>query len=237
MSERTCAVDTCGGKHEARGWCSIHYDRWRATGDPLGSRIPDMPPDRPGEHWMPIPGYEGTYEASSLGRIRSLNRVITDRRGKARSLRGQILRANKNLAGRPMVQLYAGGRARPLLVQTLVLLAFVGPRPPGHEGCHGDGNPANNHVGNLRWDTRRENTLDRERHGTNHQRNKTHCPHGHRLAEPNLTTWAAARRHRMCRACSLAYGMRSKAKRRGRPSPFDFQEDADRRYAAIMSQA
>lgn len=39
MGDRTCTVKGCDKPHEARGWCPAHYQRWRATGDPLGSKI------------------------------------------------------------------------------------------------------------------------------------------------------------------------------------------------------
>lgn len=47
-----------------------------------------------------------------------------------------------------------------------VLIAFVGPCPPGMEACHNDGNCLNDHVGNLRWDTSVANKADMKRHGT-----------------------------------------------------------------------
>lgn len=50
-------------------------------------------------------------------------------------------------------------------VHRLVLEAFVGQCPEGLEGCHNDGNPANNQVGNLRWDTHTSNEADKIRHG------------------------------------------------------------------------
>ena len=51
-------------------------------------------------------------------------------------------------------------------IHVLVLEAFVGPRPDGHEACHNDGNTHNNDVSNLRWDTPANNQQDRVRHGT-----------------------------------------------------------------------
>lgn len=52
-------------------------------------------------------------------------------------------------------------------VHSLVLHAFIGPRPtPQHDSCHTDGNARNNHLSNLRWDTRQANADDRMRHGT-----------------------------------------------------------------------
>lgn len=57
-------------------------------------------------------------------------------------------------------------------VHRLLLLAFVGPPPlPRMDTCHGDGNPQNNTLENLRWGTRRENVADTRRHGRSHDRN------------------------------------------------------------------
>lgn len=50
-------------------------------------------------------------------------------------------------------------------VHTLILTTFIGPCPPGLECCHDDGNPANNALTNLRWDTPKANAEDRKRHG------------------------------------------------------------------------
>lgn len=50
-------------------------------------------------------------------------------------------------------------------VHRLVLLAFVGPCPPGMECCHADGDRTNNVLGNLRWDTSFNNHVDRKHHG------------------------------------------------------------------------
>jgi hypothetical protein len=58
------------------------------------------------------------------------------------------------------------GRRYDFYVHTLVLEAFVGPRPPRMQACHDDGNTANNGVGNLRWDTPKKNAADKYRHGT-----------------------------------------------------------------------
>jgi hypothetical protein len=51
-------------------------------------------------------------------------------------------------------------------VHRIVLEAFVGPCPGGWQCCHNDGDTSNNSVGNLRWDTPRENNADKIRHGT-----------------------------------------------------------------------
>lgn len=49
----------------------------------------------------------------------------------------------------------------PRAVHLYVLETFVGPRPEGMQACHGDGDPANNRLSNLRWDTCSNNNLDK----------------------------------------------------------------------------
>lgn len=53
-------------------------------------------------------------------------------------------------------------------VHTLVLEAFIGPRSENHVCCHGNGNPVDNRLANLRWDTEKANAEDAIRHGTHH---------------------------------------------------------------------
>lgn len=59
-----------------------------------------------------------------------------------------------------------GQTHRQTYVHRLVLEAFVGPCPPGMECCHNDGDPSNNALANLRWDTSASNNADKIRHGT-----------------------------------------------------------------------
>lgn len=112
------------------------------------------------EIWKDIPGLEGEYQASTLGRIRSLDRKVHVGRSNAyRTMRGRILRPGKqNKSGHLTVVL---GRAHGSMpVHTAVALTFIGPRPQGMDVCHNDGNPENNRVENLRYDTRTENIFD-----------------------------------------------------------------------------
>jgi hypothetical protein len=74
-----------------------------------------------------------------------------------------------NKRGYGQVLLYDGSGRVMKMVHHLVLAAFVSPRPEGMEGCHNDGNPANNALSNLRWDTPKGNHADRKKHGTNGQ--------------------------------------------------------------------
>jgi hypothetical protein len=118
------------------------------------------------EVWKNIPGYEGQYQVSTLGNVRSLDRVITCEgkvKGKYTSLRkGKLLRPGRSISGHLTTAL---GRNNSRCVHELVLLAFVGPAPVKHECRHLNGNPADNRLENLKWGTRSENIKDKTAHG------------------------------------------------------------------------
>jgi hypothetical protein len=121
------------------------------------------------EEWRPVVGLEGAYEVSNFGRVRSLDRIIRHGRGKAlRQIRGRMLRQGRMKSGHFVVAVVGRKTKRneTSLVHHLVLEAFKGPRPQGQECLHGDGDPTNNHIDNLRWGTRQENVDDAKRHGT-----------------------------------------------------------------------
>lgn len=109
-----------------------------------------------GEVWRAVVGYQGLYEVSDHGGVRSKSR-----QGSA----GGILSISPDKRGYMKVSLYNKGR-KARWVHTLVLEAFVGPRPPGQMGCHKNGNPSQNYLSNLRWDTRESNYDDSRLHGT-----------------------------------------------------------------------
>ena len=102
------------------------------------------------EEWRPIPGYEGRYEVSDFGRVRSFYR------------RPRILAGSKQ-DGYILVALCRDGTRRTCGVHRIVLFAFVGPPPPKHECAHWDGDPSNNRLGNLRWATKKDNIVDSRR--------------------------------------------------------------------------
>lgn len=103
------------------------------------------------EKWLPIPGYDG-YEVSDQGRVRSY------RRGQP-----SIIGSTKD--SYPNVLLYNGRARRRFTVHSLVMLAFVGPRPDGQEVRHLNGSPKDNRLVNLKYGTSKENSADCEAHG------------------------------------------------------------------------
>lgn len=168
------------------------------------------------ENWRPVVGYEGSYEVSDAGRVRSVERRIVQRNGHPLTVRPRVLRqydAGTGRTGHRRVRLLQAGKGRSLWVHRLVLLAFVGPPPGGTEACHNDGDPTNNRLENLRWDTRRENALDIVRAGEHHEASKTHCKHGHEFT-PENTRYVGPRKWRHCRTCNrerVAAGRRQRA--------------------------
>lgn len=162
----------------------------------------------PGERWRAIPGYEGLYEASSEGRIRSLDREVRTGIDARRVIKGRILSQVPGAYGYLLVGLYlrGGGKRRTYAVHSLVVATFHGPRPSeDHECCHWDNDRTNNRASNLRWGTRSENRDDQRRHGTFPESNKTHCPYGHEYTEENTYWHGIGKRKRKCLTCQKAY--------------------------------
>jgi hypothetical protein len=171
------------------------------TDDPAG------PASHP-EEWRDIPGWEGYYQASSHGRIQSLDRVVDTGRG-PRRIRGVVLkprRQNKeHLKDHLKVDLCRDSETTTRYVHHLVAAVFVGPRPEGKLALHADGNETNNAPSNLYYGTGSDNNYDAVRHGTHRQASATHCKWGHLLAGSNITLLTSEHpHHRGCRACNRA---------------------------------
>lgn len=157
------------------------------------------------EAWKPIPGYEGRYEVSDLGRVKSLPQLTSD----GRRLKPKVLRGRPQKSGHLSVPLTLGGTCRNGLVHRLVLIAFTGPPPPGMHALHRDGNPSNNLLSNLRWGTPSQNSFDAVVHGAHPQARKTHCKQGHEFTPENTRT--DARNFRACRECERTRSQRRRA--------------------------
>lgn len=119
------------------------------------------------EIWKDIPGFENRYQASNLGRIRSVDRyehfseyVRLDgkkRKASVRFMKGRILRPAPNTGNSGHLAVVLGRKAGTKDVHALIAKAFLGLPLKGQEVMHLDHNPTNNRVDNLKYGTRGEN--------------------------------------------------------------------------------
>lgn len=125
------------------------------------------------EEWRDIPGYEGLYQASTHGRIRTHENKITsnalykERHWKQRILKQKI---HPNAKGRidPRVCLWKNNKEKTWLVSRLIALTWVNGYASGLTVNHIDGNPLNNRFENLEWVTLGENVMHAFRTGLMH---------------------------------------------------------------------
>ena len=99
------------------------------------------------EEWRPIEGYEGLYEVSNTGRVRSLDKYDSMNR----FLRGRILRLFTDGLGYLRAQLYSNSKRKSFLVHRLVAQAFILNPDNLPQVNHRDENPSNDNVDNLEW--------------------------------------------------------------------------------------
>lgn len=133
----------------------------------------------------PVEGFPG-YWVSIDGRVFShfssgQPKILRDgTRQRNRLPDGQVreLALGKHPGGYPTVSMKNRSVRRWACVHRLVLEEFVGPRPPGQECRHLDGDARNCHLDNLCWGTRLENAADKKRHGTLEQ---GECHHAAKL--------------------------------------------------------
>lgn len=151
--------------------------------------------------WKGIPSAPG-YEASTTGEIRSTGFTQANPLTGGSSFRpGRVLKGSVASTGYRMYYLGTASGSKRKSGHRLVCEAFHGPAPEGKPLVrHLDGDPLNNRPENLRWGTHSENERDKNRHGRNTQRNKTHCPQGHVYDKDN--THVGPGGWRLCRACS-----------------------------------
>lgn len=148
-----------------------------------------------GEVWKPIPGYEGYYEVSSIGRVRRLPRIVKAySHGKPceKYEEGALLAISPSPQnGYVQTGLNKAGEHKLFLVHRLVAMAFI-PNPENKpEVNHKDRNHSNNRVDNLEWVTKLENTHHAIQNGWN--------PKLSRLGKKNSKEWYA--RIKKCKTC------------------------------------
>lgn len=131
------------------------------------------------EEWKTINGFEGCYEVSNKGQIRSLDRWVANTASSSRFLKGQIIKPFIQANGYADVKLAAKGKKTTHYIHRLVATAFHGPGKPNDDAMHLDGNKINNIPQNLAWGTRKENVADGIRRGV--------WAHGERHGHAKLT--------------------------------------------------
>lgn len=142
------------------------------------------------EKWKTIGGYEGLYEVSNQGRVKSLERVdCRGRKRKERVLKPQKLRTNHLL-----VCLYKNGLGKQFLVHRLVAQAFIENPDNLPEVNHRDENPSNNSAENLEWCTPKYNTnygtgIQRMREKQLNSPSKSKCVYQYSIAGEFIREW------------------------------------------------
>ena len=126
-------------------------------------------------NWKSIVGYEGIYEISDTGSIRSLDRLIVNSLGVSRNIRGIILKQNNLRNNYLGVSLAKNGGKKTFAVHKLVIRTFNPLKDEGNFVCnHIDCDRQNNHTDNLEWVTIGENNRHSYLHGNQSRKGDRH---------------------------------------------------------------
>jgi NUMOD4 motif len=137
------------------------------------------------EEWRSVPGYEGFYEVSSQGEVKSLRLY--------RGTSERILKPAIDSGGYRNVKLWKDKKVKSFRIHELVAMAFLPPRPEGMEVCHGPAGRTDDSAANLSYGTHQQNVgADRKRDGTDNG--------GSRNGQAKLTDEQVAEVRRRCSA-------------------------------------
>ena len=109
------------------------------------------------EYWTDIPGYEGYYQISNHGNVKSLDRVIKEKTGKTQALKGRVLKQRINSGGYYSIGLGKNGSKAAFAIHQLVAQAFLDNPDNKPTVNHLNGVKTDNNVSNLEWATYSEN--------------------------------------------------------------------------------
>src|SRR5687768_11205255 len=109
------------------------------------------------EIWKDVIGYEGSYQVSSIGRVRSLTRKVNAKNGSKMTKEGRLLNPGINSKGYRLLTLQINGVWKSVKLHRLVCSHFKPNDKNLPEINHIDGDKLNNHINNLEWCDRRHN--------------------------------------------------------------------------------
>jgi len=121
------------------------------------------------EIWKEVVGYEGSYQISSFGRVKSLSRVIVKGNGVECPFKERMIKPYLGNRGYFVAGLSENGKTKPKKIHQLVAMAFLDHKPDGKQTIvvdHIDNNKMNNNVNNLQLISQRENTSKDQKGGS-----------------------------------------------------------------------
>ena len=119
------------------------------------------------EIWKDVVGFDGIYKISSLGRLKSVERVI-ERKNNSNYVQSEKIINGSNHNGYLFTTLRKNNKKAQKFIHVLVAESFLGEKPNGFDVCHSDGNRLNNCINNLRYGTRSDNVKDSIKHRTHY---------------------------------------------------------------------
>jgi hypothetical protein len=116
------------------------------------------------EIWKDIIGYEGLYQISNIGRVKSLNRIVIRKNGYSLPVKERIIAFHKHRDGYNMVRLW-NNKSKLCTIHRLVAQSFLD-NPNNYPNVHHcDNDPSNNSVDNLEWVTQAKNIQYASKYG------------------------------------------------------------------------
>lgn len=159
------------------------------------------------EVWKDVKGFEGMYQVSNLGRIKSLEREVITKKGYAIKVNESILKGSKDTKGYLQVEFKKDGKRIIRFIHRIVAEAFIPNVEHKEQVNHKNGNKLDNYVGNLEWATCKENI----EHAWKNNLNTARC--GEKHANSKLTDEQARYIKENYKAHDKQFGARALARK------------------------